>query len=203
MSNFRSARAQLIADMARDLPEQVRREVRQALGEDLAVLQPEAIRAARLGLLRRLVSVGTGEVPPVRVYSQYREEASVEGEQWPSVAALIDHFGDWDLAVLAAMRLQHGARTPSTKKHLTQSSAPKYGCKQSLEAVASCREFYGGGWPFPEQFYRWRTLCRQLAAHDRKPEPRIPDRKAVRRLFGGYEAMLVEAQKLEAGAPAA
>lgn len=196
MTSFESGRAQLIADLVPLLPAEVRAELRQALGEELLVSRPAAIRGARLGLLRRILAERTGEVPQVRLYNQRRAQAAALGEDWPSASALSDHFGGWDHAVVAAARLEFAGRSHITDKQVREPRVT-HTVTTALDAVDACRDFYGGAWPFPEQFYRWRTLSRDLARKCRKPMPAIPDRKVLRRLFParGFEEMLARAQE--------
>jgi hypothetical protein len=175
------------------------KDVRVALGRlvqrRLTTFNQHEARWARLGLLVRIVSVGTGDVPSVQLYTDRRSEAAEVGEDWPTASTLSVAYGGWTFAVRAAMRLW----LLGTESRVSDARHHQIGVKrayrphEACEALRSCRETLGA-WPTEFEYEDWRRAARLLAHACGQPAPRLPSRPAWMRLFGSWPAFETEAR---------
>ncbi len=155
----------------------------EALSHNLATLFPPRERYAKLGLLIRLISVGTGEVPSVEAYDAARTAAKKLGESWPSRSDLNYSYGSWSKAVKAAMETFYSHGRVSTSTRHARLDKVAYTNDEIVEQLFVCRESIGfepNQWEYEEWGPRRATAqpaSRPSASH---PRPRS-DPEGVRK----------------------
>lgn len=193
------------------LPDDCATELRRLLGHDLAAPSAAEVRAGRLGLLMQLVADGNGVVPTTEQYIAAREAELARGKQWPSHPTLIRHFLTWPGAVVAAMLLHRdgsAARGPSTRRHVRRrgDSTPeqrqqvnaRYSAPEVCTAIAGCADALGD-WPDESLYFEYRRVARMLARHAKTLDAlRLPQRRAIDRLYGDFEAARAAARDARA-----
>jgi len=165
------------------------------LTHDLGAPSASERREARLALLMEIVSCRTGATPSVADYEAVRSERRQRGDDAPSAVALINAFGSWLSAVRAAMRMQFrgGAQRVASSHHHAKFRQPAYTRDEVVAALVRCHRTLGA-WPTKWEYQEWAALDRRLARVHAKPEPRNPNLKQLRRLFGKFEAAVDVAQ---------
>lgn len=185
----------VLAALVPALPEQVARDLARLVGHSLAAPAMHAQREARLGLMLDLVSDGTGEFVSVDSYERARAARSREDELWPAHATLISAYGDWLRVVAAAMRLHRdGTRAlVSHRVHRKQSNTP-YRREDVVRALRQAREALGD-WPGEWEYLEYRRVALMLGRDAGRTDLRLPQRAAIRRLFGDYARAMSVAQR--------
>lgn len=166
----------------------------EALSHNLATLFPPRERYAKLGLLIRLISVGTGEVPPVEAYDAARTAAKKLGENWPSRSDLIYSYGSWSKAVKAAMETFYGQGRVSTSTRHARLDKVAYTNDEIVEQLLVCRASIGfepNQWEY-EEWARVARLLRRRAGQ----VPRIPGLVQIRKAFGSFDNAAIVARNI-------
>lgn len=192
-----SAQAASFVALVPNLPEQTLRDLERLLLADLASPSGAELREAGLGLLIEMVADGSGEVPPTEDYDRLRDERQLTGERWPDSTTLIRAYSNtWTIAVRAAMRLSFegsAARVAHTHKH-GRGRGHDYTREEVLAALVWFRDEHNGRWPEATQFYAWGEQLRRAARKGGHPDPRIPTRPVVHRLFERFGLARAAAQ---------
>lgn len=181
-----SEAARVIAAVIPSLPSDEVADLGRLIQRLLTTMDHREKRYARLGLLVRIVSERTAEVPTVADYDDLREAGRDRGEGWPSHTALCNAYGGWVNAVRAAMRLVwegSSAQTPHSNHHRKFELA--YSREEAVEAFLDCRDVLVC-WPSEYEYDDWRLLGRELARRAGKPAPRHPSTPVWKRLFGSW-----------------
>lgn len=146
---------------------------------------------ARLGLVVTLVS--RGELPPVSRYEEARGAEDQLGREWPSASTLSLAYGGYPRAVEAAARYLSPGRTQPHSGRRSRARG-KYSREEILASVRGCRTALVSAddpdpdwWPDAQAFFLWNRVGRELARKTGRPDPRLPDREALRRWFASYE----------------
>lgn len=196
LSDRPSELAEGLAMVARSLSPDAAADVERLLAHAVGLPKPAVLREARLGLLIEMVSDGSGLVPSVRDYLAAREQRRQRGEQWPAPSSLIAAYGSFLTAVKAAMKLATlgtPARVAPSHHHSREPSK----AFTRTEAAAALRAFHDkhGYWPRSQEWGDWSALSRRLARQHGRPDPRLPNLTALRRLFGTFERAIVVARR--------
>jgi hypothetical protein len=152
------------------------------------------VTEARLGLLVTLA--GRGELPPVSRYEEARSEELQVGREWPGASRLSLTYGGYPRAVEAAVRYLSSGRSDGRQVR-PRGPRQRYSREEILTAIESCRrallspdstEHGDQDWyPDPPTFFLWNRIGREIARKTGRPDPRLPDREALRRWFASYE----------------
>lgn len=192
-----SEAAQLCAELVADqkaFPEDAANQLRRLLGHDLAVTSTARLRFGHLRLLthliRTLVIDGDAEFVSSTLYDgECVARRDAFGEDWPGADDLRRHYGHWLGAYKAAASywLRGGAgRVPANYRHA--SFRQGYKPDQVVSALIRCRKALRR-WPTEWEFELWARLVRRTAATD----PHLPNPKALRKAFDGFELARVAA----------
>ncbi|MGB0872456.1 MAG: hypothetical protein ACPGYP_04890 [Solirubrobacterales bacterium] len=166
----------------------------EALSHNLATLFPPRERYAKLGLVIRLISVGTGEVPPVAEYDAARTEAEELGESGPSRSDLNYSYGSWSKAVKAAMETFYGnSRVPTSTRHARLDEVA-YSNDEVVEQLLVCRESIGFA-PNQWEYEEWARVARLLKRRAGLA-PRIPGLVQIRKAFGSFDNAALAARNI-------
>jgi hypothetical protein len=182
--------AQLVASPAPSARVQLARLV----GTTVTAPSVGLIRRARLGLLIDILGRLQGELIDVPTYEDERGHRRLTGEVWPAATTLIRLFGTWYRAQVAAMHLAFdgtAARRPSSLAHT--GSRPSYTQAEIREVLIEVRCVLGV-WPLSEEYFEYRRLRRRAARLTGSAEPRLPSKKPINRVYGGYDQALRDAQ---------
>lgn len=176
---------EFLASIATSIPEKSRRELVRLLGHSVAAPSMAELREARLGLLVEMVDAG--EIPKADDYTRLRKTRAARGENWPSHASLILHFGTWANAAKAALDVcfsvtskRDWARQPR-EWPLVPFKRPEI-----VEALEDSSEKVGRRitqWEYVEL----RRVERRLASQMGLPDPRLPHLGVIRKNFGDWE----------------
>jgi hypothetical protein len=155
---------------------------------------------ARLGLVVTLVS--RGELPPASRYEEARGAEYQLGREWPSASTLGLVYGGYPRAVEAAARYVSPGRTQLRPARRSRARG-RYSREEILASVIGCRTALVSAddpdpdwWPDAQVFFLWNRVGREIARKTGRPDPRLPDREALRRWFPSYEEA-VEACRCE------
>lgn len=192
-----SEAAQMIAEVATDLPERTRSELVRLLGHSVAVPTAQELREMRLGLLVEIVA-RNGALPSAESYDNARQRRNAEGgNAWPRSTGLASHYGTWTAALRAATDVAF-AETPGRIRATTPRLWPlrPYNRQEIVEALERASSKVGqaiGQWEYVEL----RRIERQLAYRAGAPDPRYPDLGVIRKHFGGWDAAISQMPKSE------
>lgn len=184
--------AMLIGSLAFQLSDNTAADLMRLVGHELAAQSAGRRRETRLGLLIEMYERAPAE--PITP-EQYTAERSRRVEAWPSATAIIDAYGGWNQAGLAALRfVNHGsaARVPSDHKHGKVRRA-----RTRADAYDAFHKFrrQHGAWPHEQEFYEWASLTRAAARNAGRPEPRLVGPAQLVKLFGDFERALHRARE--------
>jgi hypothetical protein len=166
--------------------ERALRELRALIAYSLAAPSPAELREQRLGLLVQMVARAPSKIPLGDEYEAERARRASDGEAWPSRVQLGRTYGSWLLAVSAAMELDRphaGAPYPSYQARPT--AGPPYVRRDALLAITRCKDEIGE-WPTQADYLQWRRILRRTGRLHGPGEPRLPDAKTFRRLYGSW-----------------
>jgi hypothetical protein len=192
-----SEAAQFCAELAADrnaCPDDVADELRRLLGHDLAVESTARLRFGHLRLLTHLIRtrVVDGHDEFIRS-TQYDRECAARreafGENWPGADDLRRQYGHWLGAYKAASAywLRGGdGRVPANYRH--SHFRQGYQPERIVAALIRARKALGR-WPTEWEYELWARLVRRTAATD----PHLPNPKALRKAFDGFELALLAA----------
>lgn len=185
-----SEAAQMIAEVATDMPEKTRAELARLLGHSVAMPSAQELREMRLGLLVEMVSE-TGELPTAENYDQLRELRNEQGAEWPRSTGLASHYGTWASALRAATDIAFGETLRRARARTPKPWAPRpYSREEIVEALDRSSMKVGqviGQWEYVEL----RRVERLLAARNGTDDPRFPELQVIHKHFGGWERAIV------------
>lgn len=184
-----SEAAQMIAEVATDLPERTRTELVRLLGHSVAVPTTQELREMRLGLLVELVGEN-GALPTTETYDQIRNTRNGRGSSWPGSTGLAAHYGTWTFALRAAADVAF-AQTPGRIRATTPRPWPlrTYTRLEIIEALERSSRKVGhviGQWEYVEL----RRVERLLAARIGEEDPRLPSLQVIHKHFGGWDSAI-------------
>jgi hypothetical protein len=168
------------------------------LGHLLGLDSPQESRYTRLGLLMRGLDLFGRRLTP-NEYRQLRAEAD-DGDKFSAVTSLVRAYGSFEGAVQAAIDLMRD-RSNSRTSHRTYRERPRsapYTRKEILDTLRRYHRTYGE-WPYRTQFSDWGLQCRFLAARGGHLDPRIPDDRVIKAMFGSFDAAVEEAKRAPRG----
>lgn len=190
--------AQAIASFVPALTDKAAEDLKRLLARTLTLPSPAELREARLGLLIDLVTELSGEVPSIELYNQSRaERLSENGQRWPAHTTLIRAYGShWLAAVKAAMRVafEGSNHHVSHDNHHHQFKA-SYERDECIDAVRQCAEAIGC-MPTLSEYNDWAILMRRGARAAGQPEPRLPSRETVIKVWGSWERLARAASRV-------
>lgn len=176
----------VIRDILPGVSEPTLRELRSLLAYSLSAPSSSELREQRLGLLVEMIARAPARIPLGEEYESQRAGRIASGEEWPSRSQLSRAYGSWLLAVSAAMELDrprgdtlppsYQARPVSGRRHTRQ---------DAIRAIVRCHDEIGT-WPTQSDYLQWRRILRHTGRLYGPGEPRLPDIKALRRLFGSW-----------------
>jgi hypothetical protein len=176
----------VIRDILPGVNDSTLKELRSLVAYSLAAPSSSELREQRLGLLVEIVAAGPARIPLGEEYESERASRMESGEEWPSRSQLSRAYGSWLLAVSAAMELDrprgdtlppsYQARPVSGRRHTRQ---------DAIRAIVRCRDEIGI-WPTQSDYLQWRRILRHTGRLYGPREPRLPDTKVLRRLFGSW-----------------
>jgi hypothetical protein len=197
-SEVAQAWAQLVVD-TKAFPTEAAKELMRLLGHSLAAKSAGERRQARLGLLIELVSTGSrGEYVTTTAYGQARRARMIAGdiaagEDWPDASNLIRAYGHWLAAIKAASAFWFdggAARVADSYRHGTRYR--RYEPQEITSALLRYRQEHGQ-WPTECDWDDYSRIRRQLSRRAGK-EPRVPNREAIARAYGTFDAALSAAR---------
>lgn len=181
--------------LAPALPEVVCRQLLRLLSHSIAAPTPQLLRDARLGLLVQMLRERGGELVGADQYDAERRSELKRGRKWPTASTIGRAFGDWRSAVLCAMHLAFlglGAHRAGSLHHAGW--RPPYTQAEVIEVLIACRDAFNV-WLLGTEYYELRTLRRRAARAAGLPEPRMPSREPIDRLFGNYSRAVDAARR--------
>jgi hypothetical protein len=178
-----SETVKVIRDILPGVHERALRELRALIAYSLAAPSPAELREQRLGLLIQMVARAPTRIPLGEEYEAERTQRATSGE-WPSRSQLSRAYGSWLHAVSAAMELDH-PRTLPPSYQARPAAGPPYTRRDAIHAITRCKEEIGA-WPAQSDYLQWRRILRHNGRLYGPGEPRLPDTKAIRRLFGSW-----------------
>lgn len=184
-----SEAAQMIAEVATDLPERTRTELVRLLGHSVAIPTTQELREMRLGLLVELVGE-SGALPTTETYDRIRNIRNDQGASWPGSTGLAAHYGTWTSALRAATDVAF-ALTPGRIRAATPRPWPlrTYTRPEIIDAMERSSRKVGhqiGQWEYVEL----RRVERLLAARVGEEDPRLPALQVIHKHFGGWESAI-------------
>ena len=181
-----SETVRVIREILPGVHERALRELRSLIAYSLAAPSPAELREQRLGLLAQMVACAPARIPLGDKYEAERDRRALDGEEWPSRSQLSRAYGSWLRAVNAAMELDRPrAHTPQPSFHARPIAGPPYTRRDALLAITRCQQEIGA-WPTQSDYLQWRRILRRTGRLHGPGEPRLPDAKTLRRLFGGW-----------------
>jgi hypothetical protein len=196
-----SEAVRVIRDILPGVHEQALRELRALIAYSLAAPSPAELREQRLGLLVQIVVRAPARIPLGEEYEAERAQRATSGEEWPSRSQLSRAYGSWLRAVSAAMELDHPrSRTPPPSYHARPVAGPPYTRRDALLAVTRCMKEIGA-WPTQSDYLQWRRILRHTGRLHGPGEPRLPDAKTLRRLYGSWSQARGAAERWTNGSP--
>jgi hypothetical protein len=125
-------------------------------------------------------------IPLGEEYEAERGKRALDGEEWPSRTQLTRAYGSWLHTVSAAMELdQPRGHTPTPSFHAHPVAGPPYTRRDALTAITRCQRELGA-WPTQSDYLQWRRIMRYIGRLHGPGEPRIPDAKTLKRLYGNW-----------------
>lgn len=181
-----SETVRVIRDILPGVNERTLRELRALIAYSLAAPSPAELREQRLGLLVQIVARDPARIPLGEEYETERGRRATCGEEWPSRSQLSRAYGSWLHAVSAAMELDRPrAHTPSPSYQARPASGRRHTRREAILSIARCRKEIGA-WPTQSDYLQWRRILRHTGRIYGPGEPRLPDIKTLRRLFGSW-----------------
>ncbi len=181
-----SPQALVIAALARHLPADTRRELRQMLANSIAAPTPAEFREARLGLLLELLdSVGVAHATGESYEALRADRRAATAESWPSRSQLSRAYGNWMRALEAASKLIGEAGPGAPGDHANRSAPRLYTRRDLLTAIERCRLVIGT-WPSRSTYARWTSLAIRNARRHGRTDPAIPSVSAIIKRFGTW-----------------
>lgn len=184
-----SEAAQMIAEIATDLPESSRTELVRLLGHSVAMPTVQELREMRLGLLVEMVSE-TGGLPTADSYDRLRDLRKEQGAEWPRSTGLAAHYGTWTFALRAATDIAFGETLRRARARIPRPWVPRpYSRREIVEALERSSRKVGqviGQWEYVEL----RRVERLLAARNGTDDPRLPELQVIHKHFGGWHAAI-------------
>ena len=140
----------------------------------------------RLGLLVSIVAAAPTRIPLGDEYESERASRTERGEVWPSRIQLSRAYGSWLLRGRRAMELDRprGHIPPPSYQARPVSGRP-HTREDAIRAIVRCHDEIGA-WPTQSDYLQWRRILRHTGRLYGPGEPRLPDTKALRRLFGSW-----------------
>jgi hypothetical protein len=176
----------VIRDILPGVHERALRELRALIAYSLAAPSSAELREQRLGLLVQMVARAPARIPRGEEYEVERAERATFGEEWPSRIQLARAYGSWLFAVSAAMELDRPqAQTPPPSYRARPAAGSPYIRRDALLAITRCKGEIGA-WPTQSDYLQWRRILRRTGRLHGPGEPRLPDAKALRRLYGSW-----------------
>ncbi|HXB66421.1 MAG TPA: hypothetical protein VNV42_16270 [Solirubrobacteraceae bacterium] len=188
--------ATVIRRILPNLQENTLRELRALIAQSLAIPLPSELQDQPLGLLIQMVACTQARIPLAEEYETERVQRAVDGEEWPSRLQLDETYGSWLGAVSAAAK-------PGGPRRCAQSPSRDEACpaadsrctrRDALLAIARCKSEIGS-WPTQSDYLRWRGIVRHASGLQGLNEPRLPDARQLRRLYGSWPRARAEAQR--------
>lgn len=190
-----SETVRVIRDILPGVNEGTLRELRILIAYSLAAPSPAELREQRLGLLVQMVANAPGWIPRGEDYEAELAKRVSEGEEWPSRSQLSRAYGSWLLAVSAAMELHDPCgHIPPPSYQARPVAGRAHTRRAAILAITRCRDEIGA-WPTQSDYLQWRRILRRTGRLYGPGEPRLPDAKALRRMFGSWTRARDAAQK--------
>ncbi|MGA9315760.1 MAG: hypothetical protein WBV77_14170 [Solirubrobacteraceae bacterium] len=176
----------VIRDILPGVSDSTLKELRSLVAYSLAAPSSSELREQRLGLLVSIVAAAPTRIPLGDEYESERASRAERGEVWPSRIQLSRAYGSWLLAVSAAMELDRprGHIPPPSYQARPVSGRP-HTREDAIRAIVRCHDEIGA-WPTQSDYLQWRRILRHTGRLYGPGEPRLPDTKALRRLFGSW-----------------
>jgi hypothetical protein len=171
------------------------KELRSLVAYSLAAPSSSELREQRLGLLVSIVAAAPTRIPLGEEYESKRASRTERGEVWPSRSQLSRAYGSWLLAVSAAMELDRPrGHIPPPSYQARPVSGRRHTREDAIRAIVRCHDEIGA-WPTQSDYLQWRRILRHTGRLYGPGEPRLPDTKALRRLFGSWTRARDAAQR--------
>lgn len=191
----------VIRDIWPGVNERTLRELRALIAYSLAAPSPAELREQRLGLLLQIVSRSPARIPLGEEYEAERGLRVACGEEWPSRSQLSRAYGSWLHAVSAAMELERPrGHTPTPSYQARPAAGRRHTRRDAILAIVRCQEEIGA-WPTQSDYLQWRRILRHTGRLYGPGEPRLPDVKAMRRMFGSWAHVRNAAERWATRAP--
>jgi hypothetical protein len=188
--------ARALVRLVDTLPEQSRADLTRLVSHTLAAPQSALLREARLGLLIDLLRERRGELVSVEEYQAKRRARNADGARWPHTSALTRAFGTFGRAQVVAGHLAfRGTAARRPRSHHHTGHRPSYTKAEVLTVLVAVRDALGV-WPLYNEYAEMVELRRRTARSLGQPEPRLPTRPPIERLFGTYAVAIGEAKLL-------
>lgn len=185
----------VIRDLLPGVSHSTLKELRSLVAYSLAAPSSSELREQRLGLLVSIVAAAPTRIPLGDEYESERASRTERGEVWPSRSQLSRAYGSWLLAVSAAMELDRPrGHTPPPSYQARPVSGRRHTREGAIRAIARCHDEIGT-WPTQSDYLQWRRLLRHTGRLYGPGEPRLPDTKTLRRLFGSWTQAQDAAQR--------
>lgn len=188
-----SEAAQMISEVATDMPERTRSELVRLLGHSVAIPTAQELREMRLGLLVEMVSE-TGELPTAEGYDRLRDLRNEQGAEWPRSTGLAAHYGTWTFALRAATDIAFGETLRRARARIPRPWVPRpYSRQEIVDALERSSKKVGqviGQWEYVEL----RRVERLLAARNGTDDPRFPELQVIHKHFGGWDSAISNAR---------
>jgi len=181
-----SETVRVVHDILPGVSERTLEELRALIAYSLAAPSHAELREQRLGLLVQIVAREPARIPLGEEYETERGQRGISGEEWPSRIQLSRAYGSWLLAVTAAMELHRPrGHTPPPSYRARPAAGRRHTRHDAILAITRCREEIGM-WPTQSDYLQWRRILRRTGRLYGAGEPRLPDVKVLRRLFGSW-----------------
>lgn len=176
----------VIRDILPGVSDSTLKELRSLVAYSLAAPSSSELREQRLGLLVSIVAAAPTRIPLGEEYESERASRKERGEAWPSRSQLSRAYGSWLLAVSAAMELDRPrGHIPPPSYQARPASGRRHTREDAIRAIARCHDEIGA-WPTQSDYLQWRRVLRHTGRLYGPGEPRLPDIKVLRRLFGSW-----------------
>jgi hypothetical protein len=185
----------VIRDILPGVSERTLRELRSLLAYSLAAPSSAELREQRLGLLVQMIARAPARIPLGEEYESERSDRAACGEEWPSRIQLGRAYGSWLHAVSAAMELDHPRSHTATPSYQARPMPGRpHTRRDAIRAITRCRDEIGK-WPTQSDYLQWRRIVRHTGRLYGPSEPRLPDAKTLRRLYGNWTRARDAAQR--------
>jgi hypothetical protein len=187
--------AKVIREILPGVQENTLYELRTLIAQSLAIPLPSELRDQPLGLLIQMVACTPARIPLAEEYETERAQRAVDGEEWPSRIELNEAYGSWLGAVSAATKPDgHRRHALSPSREARPAADLRCTRRDALLAIARCKSEIGS-WPTQSDYLRWRHIVRHASGLHGVNEPRLPDARQLRRLYGSWPRARAEAQR--------